>query len=149
MNDIKKKYIKTFYYKRNTEMPLIISRNIKEGIKEGDTIRFFGFLYKDNKYTKEIAKTIIDYKIIQITSSGVVIETINKYIFEDKSTLKLKGKIFSSNFNVTNNKVNAYKSEMNFLLVTKGTHKFENSIGHASYFINNGIGIIKLNIDLI
>ena len=44
MNIIKKKLIKTFYYKRNTDIDLIMSRNIKDTLKVGDTIRFFGKL---------------------------------------------------------------------------------------------------------
>jgi len=150
MNIIKKKIIKTFYYKRNTDIDLIMSRNIKDTIKVGDTIRFFGKLYSNINHTLEVASTIIDYKILLITNKGVLIETTNKYIFNNKESLQLKGKIFSPNFSVTNNKVNSYKTEPEYLLVTKGTYKYKNSFGHAMYTINgNGIGVIKLNIDII
>ena len=74
---------------------------------------------------------LIDYKIILVTSKGLIIETTNKYIFNDKSTIKLKGKIFSSNFNGINNKVNAYESEINNLLVIKQTQKYENIFGYV------------------
>lgn len=74
---------------------------------------------------------MIDYKIILVTSKGLIIKTNNKYIFNDKSTIKLKGKIFSSNFNVINNKVNAYESEINNLLVIKQTQKYENIFGYV------------------
>lgn len=170
MNIVKNKLIKTLYYKRNTDIDPIMSRNIKDTLKEGDTIQFFGNLYSNEKHTSEVAllykvdgtlysnathtsevaSTVIDYKIVLVTNKGVLIETTNKYIFNDKSTLKLKGKIFSPNFSVTNNKVNPYKTEPAYLLVTEGTHKYEYSLGHAMYVINgNGTGIIKLNVDII
>ena len=48
------------------------------------------------------------------------------------------------------NKVNSYKTEPEYLLVIKGTHKYKNSFGHAMYTISgNGTGVIKLNIDMI
>ena len=150
MNIIKKKFIKTFYYKRNTDIDLIMSRNIKDTLKVGDTIRFFGKLYSNKNHTLEVASTIIDYKILLVTNKGVLIETTNKYIFNNKETLQLKGKVFSPNFSVTNNKVNSYKTEPEYLLVIKGTHKYKNSFGHAMYTISgNGTGVIKLNIDMI
>jgi hypothetical protein len=150
MNIIKNKLIKKLYYKRNTDIDLIMSRNIKDTLKEGDTIRFFGSLYSNTKYTSIVASTVIDYKIVLVTNKGILIETTNKYIFNDKSTLKLKGKIFSPNFSVTNNKVNPYKTDPAYILVTKGTQKYDHSFGHAMYVINgNGTGIIKLNVDMI
>jgi hypothetical protein len=80
---------------------------------------------------KKLLTLLIDYKIILVTSKGLIIETTNKYIFNDKSTIKLKGKIFSSNFNGINNKVNAYESEINNLLVIKQTQKYENIFGYV------------------
>ena len=150
MNVMKNKFIKNLFYKRNHEKSIVMSRNIKDSMKEGDTFRFYGNLYSDNKNTKEYASTIIDYKILLITSKGVLIETVNKYTFNDKSTLKLKGKIFSPNFSITNGNVNLYKTEQSYLLVTKGTNMYENAYGYAKYIIDgNGIGNININIDLI
>jgi len=55
-------------------------RNIKN-LKVGDIITFYGKLYDSDKYSKQLAKTIIQYKILSISTKGVLIETSNKYIF--------------------------------------------------------------------
>ena len=95
------KISKTFFYKRDLLKNVSVSRNIQT-LKVGDVITFYGKLYDSKKYTKQIAKTIIRYKILSITPKGVLIETSSKYIF-NAGTLHFMGNIFSSNFNIKNN----------------------------------------------
>ena len=138
------KISKTFFYKRDLLKNVSISRNIQT-LKVGDIITFYGKLYDSKKYTKQIAKTIIRYKILLITSKGVLIETSSKYIF-NAGTLHFMGNIFSSNFDV----IGSYSVKSSVLSFVNGTKKFRNAFGYINYkIIGNGIGEIKMNLQLV
>lgn len=138
------KISKTFFYKRDLLKNVSISRNIQT-LKVGDIITFYGKLYDSKKYTKQIAKTSIRYKILLITSKGVLIETSSKYIF-NAGTLHFMGNIFSSNFDV----IGSYSVKSSVLSFVNGTKKFRNAFGYINYkIIGNGIGEIKMNLQLV
>ena len=138
------KISKTFFYKRDLLKNVSISRNIQT-LKVGDIITFYGKLYDSKKYTKQIAKTIIRYKILLITPKGVLIETSSKYIF-NAGTLHFMGNIFSSNFDV----IGSYSVKSSVLSFVNGTKKFRNAFGYINYkIIGNGIGEIKMNLQLV
>jgi len=142
------KISKTFYYKRDLEKHSIMSRNIKN-LKVGDVITFFGHLYNNKSYTKPVANTIIQYKILLINSTGVLIETGNKYTFPN-GTIHFIGNVFSSNFDIENNVVKPYTIKSSMLLFDKGTNHFRNGYGCSKYKITgNGIGETKIYLDLI
>ena len=138
------KISKTFFYKRDSLKNVSISRNIQT-LKVGDIIAFYGKLYDSKKYTKQIAKTIIRYKILSITPKGVLIETSSKYIF-NAGTLHFMGNIFSSNFDV----IGSYSVKSSVLSFVNGTKKFRNAFGYINYkIIGNGMGEIKMNLQLV
>ena len=142
------KISKTFFYKRDSLKNVSISRNIQT-LKVGDIITFYGKLYDSKKYTKQIAKTIIRYKILSITPKGVLIETSSKYIF-NLGTLHFMGNIFSSNFDIKNNVIGSYSVKSSVLSFVNGTNKFRNAFGYINYkIIGNGIGEIKMNLQLV
>ena len=139
---------KTLFYKRDAEKSISISRNIKT-LKVGDVITFYGNLYDNKQYTKVVAKTIIIYKILFINSSGVLIETDNKYMFST-GTVQFIGNIFSSNFDINDNVLNSYTVKTSILSFIKGTKHFRNALGYNKYKITgNGLGEIIINLDLI
>lgn len=157
---IKHNFQKKFYYARSSSTPVFTGTNsLSNKLKLGITIDFFGALYEDEEHTKEVAKTLITYKIVKILSSGVIIETTNKYSFNENNKygsgdLIFKGKIFSPNFNIIskNNKlqVSSYTIEPNMLLVKKGTKNYKDSFGYSKYIIDgNGKGTLILNIDIL
>ena len=146
------KFTKTVFYKRNLDKHLVMSRNIKT-LKVGDIIKFFGKLYTNKKYITEVAQTIIIYKILAITSIGVLIETTNKYIY-DNGTIEFIGKIFSQNFNIENNIVQPYTTTPEILIFKKGTKIYQNSYGYSNYHIaaNNlghSVGKIKIKLKIL
>ena len=139
---------KTFFYKRDLVKNISMSRSIKN-LKVGDVIEFYGNLYDSKKYTKEVAKTIIQYKILLITQNGVLIETSNKYIF-DVGTIHFMGNIFSTSFDIKDNIVHPYKVKTSILSFIEGTKKFRNSFGYSKYKITgNGIGEVVIDVELI
>lgn len=146
-------YTKKLYYKRDTDKHVVMPRDIKTGVKVGDIIKFFGKLYTDKKCTNEAATTIIEYKILLVSLDGVLIETSNKYNFNEKygdGMVHFIGKIFSPNFTIVNNVVASYTTEPAILLASKGTKHFQICYGYSDYIINgNGFGEIKLELDVI
>ena len=139
---------KTLFYKRDTLKNISMLRNIKN-LKVGDIIIFYGKLYDSKKYTKKIAKTIIQYKILLITPIGVVIQTSNKYIFNN-GTLHFMGNIFSPNFDIKDNVIDLYTVKTSVLSFVEGTQKFRNAFGFSKYKITgNGQGKIIIDIELI
>ena len=140
---------KTFYYKRNFEKNVEMSRNIKNNFKVGDTLIFHGNLYIDKNHTKEVAKSIIKYKILYISSKGVLIKTSNKYDFHNNGTIIFEGRIFSSNFKIINGVIQSYTTKANNLSLIKGTKKYEYCYGECLYKINNnGLGKVKLFVNI-
>ena len=141
------KFKKTFFYKRNFEKDIIMSRNIK-GVKVGDVITFYGNLYDNKKYTKKVANTIIEYRILLIKPKGVLIETRNKYIFKN-GTLYFMGNIFSPNFDIISDVVQPYIVKSSVQSFIKGTKKYRYGYGHSMYKITGrGIGEIKIDLDI-
>lgn len=142
------KISKTFFYKRDLVKSISMSRNIKN-LKVGDIITFYGKLYESKKYEKEVANTVIQYKILLISPNGVLIETSNKYIF-DIGTVHFIGNIFSSNFDIEDNILHTYTVKSSVLSFCEGTKKFRNCFGYSKYKITgNGIGEIKMDLELI
>jgi hypothetical protein len=142
------KISKIFFYKRNSVKNVSMLRNIKN-LKIGDIITFYGKLYDSDKYSKQLAKTIIQYKILSISTKGVLIETSNKYIF-NAGTLHFMGNIFSSNFDIEDNIVHSYSVKSSILSFVNGTKKFRNAFGYIKYkIIKNGLGEIKMNLELV
>lgn len=145
---------KTFFYKRDTEKKIKMSRTIKN-LKKGDIIRFFGKLYDSNSYTNESAKTVIEYKIVSVSAAGVLIETTNKYIFNKTSpygngSIEFIGNIFSQDFNITDGIVSSYTTTPTVLSFINGTSDFKKGYGYSDYYISgNGLGEIKMNINLL
>jgi len=146
------KFSYTLFYKRNLNKKIEMSRAIKN-LKVGDIIKFYGKLYTNKKYLNEVANTIIEYKILLINGDGVLIETNNKYIFNNSiknGTLEFKGKFFSPNFNIVDGIINSYITHPSILVFNKGTNNFNNGYGYSKYHItDNGIGTIKINMELI
>ena len=139
---------KTFYYKRDSTKNISMSRNIKN-LKVGDVIEFTGKLYDSKKYTNEVATANIQYKILLITNDGVLIQTINKYIF-NTGTIYFMGNIFSDNFDINDNIVEPYNVKTSVLSFIKGTKKFCNVVGYGKYKITgNGIGEIIVDLEII
>ena len=125
-----------------------MSRNITK-LKVGDVITFYGKLYDSKQYTKVLAKTIIIYKILCISHTGVLIQTDNKYIF-NIGTAQFIGNIFSTNFDIKDNVINSYTSKPSILSFVKGTKHFRNSFGYNKYKITgHGLGEIIINLELI
>ena len=149
-----KKFNHTFFYKRDLEKKIVMSRNI-QNMKVGDNIKFFGKLYIDKKHTKEVASTIIEYKILFKSKNDILIETNNKYIFNKSNpyavgTLQFTGKIFSSNFIIEDNIVHPYTTKLAILVHTKGTNDFRHAHGYSEYKITeNGIGECKIVMELL
>ena len=138
----------TLYYKRNSVNNIVMKRNIKK-LKVGDVINFYGKLYSSKEYTKIVAKTIIIYKILLITPNGVLIETSNKYIFNN-GTLHFAGNIFSTNFDIKDNVLNSYNVKTSILSFMEGTKKYRNALGYNKYKITgHGLGEITINLELI
>ena len=138
----------TFYYKRDLTKNISMSRNIKN-LKVGDVIEFYGKLYDSKKYTKEVANTIIQYKILLITNNGVLIQTSNKYIF-NSGTIYFMGNIFSDNFDINDNIVEPYNVKTSVLSFVKGTKKFSDVVGYSKYKVTgNGIGEVMIDIEII
>jgi hypothetical protein len=139
---------KTFFYKRDVDTKIEMSRNIKN-LKVGDIITFYGKLYENKKYTKAVANTIIIYKILLISPDGVLIETSNKYMF-DSGTVHFMGNIFASNFDIIDNVVNVYKVKSTVLAFIKGTKHYKNALGYNKYKITgHGLGEIIMDLEYI
>ena len=137
-----------FYYKRSLEKKVIMSRNIKN-IKVGDIIKFFGKLYSDKKYLHEVAHTVIEYKILEITENGVLLKTSNKYMFNN-GLMHFSGRIFSSNFNIIDGNISSYTTENIPLTFNKGTKLFKSGFGHNEYcMIGNGLGYSNINLKIL
>jgi hypothetical protein len=142
----------TLFYKRDFSKKVQTQCYITS-LKVGDILRFFGSLYSDSARTHQVGNTVIDYKILSKTSSGVLIETSNKYTLDDpngKGSMHFNGIIFSTNFNVVENVVEPYTTKPAFLALCKGTNSYKNSWGHSKYVMTgNGEGKIVLHITTI
>jgi len=138
----------TLYYKRNAVNNIVMKRSIKK-LKVGDIIQFYGKLYDSKDYTRIVAKTIIIYKILLITPNGVLIETSNKYMFNN-GTAQFSGNIFSSNFDINDDILNSYNVKPSILSFVEGTKKYKNALGYNKYKITgHGLGEITIHLDLI
>ena len=137
----------TLFYKRNFNKKIQTQRDITS-LKVGDMFRFFGYLYSDSARTHEVGTTVIDYKILLKTSSGVLIETSNKYTLDaPKGSMHFNGLIFSENFNVVDGVVESYITKPALLTLCKATNSYKNSWGHSKYVMTgDGEGKIVLHI---
>ena len=143
------KFNNNFFYRRDKNKKIITSRYIKD-LTVGDTIKFFGKLYSDEKYSNEVATTVIKYKVLGVFSKGILLETNNKYTFNMNGKVEFIGRVFSSDFNVEDSIVLPYKIKPSFLSFSKGTDDFKNGYGYCEYMIkNNGRGEVKINMELI
>lgn len=137
----------TFYYKRNFKKSEKLS---KYSISTGDTLTFFGNLYSDKDYTKEVATSEIKYKILYISSKGVLIKTINKYKFYELGSITFEGTILAKDFKMKNGVIKSYYVEKSCLGLVKGTKNYKYSYGNCEYMINdNGIGKVKIMINIV
>ena len=157
---IKHSFQKKFYYKRNDgDKNILYSLKAIDKLSVGDKITFFGKLYNDKEHKEELATSEITYKISKKLSDGVVIETVNKYCFNNNNKygvgeIIFHGKFFSPNFDIKikNNKpmVSSYHIEQNILLVKKGTKNYKDAFGYSKYMINgNGIGELIMIITIL
>ena len=144
-----KKFSTNFFYKRNLDKTIVMSRSIKT-LKVGDVIKFHGKLFSDRKHENEVGEAVIVYKIILINSEGVLISAKSKYIIKDKGTMIFAGNIFSPNFDITNNVVSSYTTKPMPLVFSKGTDQFEHAYGSSDYIASgNGLGEFMINIGLL
>ena len=140
----------TLFYKRNFNKKIHTERDITL-LKVGDVFRFFGSLYSDSARTHEVGTTVIDYKILSKTPSGVLIETSNKYTLDaPKGSMHFNGIIFSENFNVVDGVVKSYTTKPALLALCKSTNSYKNSWGHSEYVMTgDGEGKIDLYITIV
>jgi hypothetical protein len=137
----------TFYYKRNFKQS---EKLLKKGISTGETLTFFGNLYSDKDYTKEVATSEIKYKILHISSKGVLIKTTNKYKFNQEGSITFEGIILAKDFKMENGIIKSYYVEKSCLGLIKGTKNYKYSYGNCEYMINNnGIGKVKVMIKIL
>lgn len=157
---LKHSFQKKFYYKRDdNNRNILYSLKEKDKLSVGDKIIFFGKLYNDKEHKEELATSEITYKISKKLSDGVVIETVNKYCFNNNNKygvgeIIFHGKFFSPNFDIKLKNKNlivcSYHIEPNMLLVKKGTKNYKDAFGYAKYSIDkDGIGEIIMIIDVL
>lgn len=140
----------TFYYKRDSKKSVKMSRNIKNKLHSGDILTFFGNLYSDKSYIKKVASSKITYKILDVSSKGVLIKTTNKYIFSGENSITFQGRIFSKNLKIENSILKSYTVKNSSLALLKGTKKYEYSYGNCEYIINdNGLSSVKIMVGII
>ena len=132
-----------FFYKRDKTVKPVMSRDIRN-LEQGDSIEFYGKLYDSNDYKNVVAETVIRYKILFITKSGLLIETNNVYKF-NKGDVQFCGEIFSENFDVYENNVVPYDVETSILSFDNATGIFRFVDGFSKYKITgNGVGEIMI-----
>jgi hypothetical protein len=171
---LKHSFQKKFYYKRDDSNKNTIyysganpqhyhhlmSPKERNKLSVGDKITFFGKLYNDKEHKEELATSEITYKISKkISDTSIVIETVNKYCFNNNNKYGIgeiifHGKLFSPNFDIKienkNKIICSYNIEPSILLVKRGTKNYKDAFGYAKYNINeNGIGEIIMIVTIL